>query len=99
MPMLTRRSLLAGAIASLAAGGAMSFSARSYARIKGANDRLRVAVMGLNGRGMADVSAFAAASNMQVTHLVDVDSKVLSTRGGEVAKKNGPTKLEPDYRR
>jgi predicted dehydrogenase len=97
--MLTRRSLLAGAIASVAAGAAMSFSARSYARIKGANDRLRVAVMGLNGRGMAHVSAFAAASNMQVTHLVDVDSKVLSTRGGEVAKKYGPTKLEPDYRR
>jgi predicted dehydrogenase len=77
----------------------MSFSARSYARIKGANDRLRVAVMGLNGRGMAHVSAFAAASNMQVTHLVDVDSKVLNTRGAEVAQKYGPTKLEPDYRR
>ena len=97
--MLTRRSLLAGAIASVAAGGAMSFSARSYARIKGANDRLRVAVMGVNGRGMAHVSAFAAASNMQVTHLVDVDSKVLRTRGGEVAQKYGATKLERDYRR
>ena len=77
----------------------MAFSARSYAQIKGANDRLRVAVMGLNGRGMAHVSAFAAASNMQVTHLADVDSKVLSTRGGEVAKKYGATKLERDYRR
>lgn len=97
--MLTRRSLLAGAIASVAAGGAVSFSARSYARIKGANDRLRVAVMGLNGRGMAHVSAFTAASNMQVTHLVDVDSQVLRTRGGEVAQKQGPTKLEHDYRR
>ena len=40
-------------IASVAAGGALSFSPRSYARIKGANDRLRVAVMGLNGRGKA----------------------------------------------
>ena len=53
----------------------------------------------LNGRGMAHVSAFAAASNMQVTHLVDVDSQVLRTRGGEVAQKYGPTKLEHDYRR
>ena len=97
--MLTRRSLLAGAIASVAAGGALSFSARSYAQIKGANDRLRVAVMGLNGRGMAHVSAFAGASNMQVTHLVDVDSEVLRTRGAEVAQKHGPTKLEHDYRR
>src|SRR4030095_6024687 len=97
--MLTRRSLLAGAIASVAAGGALAFSARSYARIKGANDRLRVARMGLNGCGMAHVTAFTAASNMQVTHLVDVDSKVLSTRGGEVAQKYGATKLERDYRR
>jgi predicted dehydrogenase len=97
--MLTRRSLLAGAIASVAAGGALSFSARSYARIKGANDRLRVAVMGLNGRGMAHVKAFSAASNMQVTHLIDVDSSVLRTRGAEVAQKFGKTELERDYRR
>jgi len=94
--MLTRRSVLAGAIASVAAA---SFSARSYAQIKGANDRLRVAVMGLNGRGMAHVKAFAAASNLQVTHLVDVDSKVLQTRGAEVAQKFSQTKLERDYRR
>ena len=94
--MLTRRSLLAGGIASVAAA---SFSARSYAQIRGANDRLRIAVMGVNGRGMAHVKAFAAASNMQVTHLVDVDSKVLQTRGAEVAQKYGATKLERDYRR
>src|SRR5262245_32056638 len=94
--MLTRRSLLAGAIASVAT---TSFSARSYAQIKGANDRLRVAVMGLNGRGMAHVKAFAAASNLQVTHLVDVDSNVLQTRGAEVAQKFAPAKLERDYRR
>jgi len=55
--------------------------------------------MGLNGRGMAHVKAFAAASNLQVTHLVDVDSKVLQTRGAEVAQKFSPTKLERDYRR
>jgi predicted dehydrogenase len=97
--MLTRRSLLAGAIASVAAGGALSFSPRSYGRIKGANDRLRVAVMGLNGRGKAHVSAFSAASNLQVTHLVDVDSNVLRDRGAEVAQKYGATKLERDYRR
>ena len=55
--------------------------------------------MGVNGRGMAHVSAFAAASNMQVTHLVDVDSQVLRTRGGEVATKVWPDEVGHDYRR
>src|SRR4051794_24583573 len=98
--MLTRRSLLSQAIAgaSVAVIGA-ALPAKSYARIKGANDRLRVAVMGVNSRGMAHVNAFAATPNTQITHLIDVDSKVLATRGAEVSQKFGAVKLEHDYRR
>lgn len=41
--MLDRRTMVKGAGAALG----MAMSARSYAQIRGANDRLRVAVIGL----------------------------------------------------
>ena len=46
--MMTRREFLDGAVAS-AAGLAISSTAKSYAQIIGANNRLNFAVIGLNG--------------------------------------------------
>ncbi|MFW6277479.1 MAG: gfo/Idh/MocA family oxidoreductase, partial [Prolixibacteraceae bacterium] len=37
--------------------GGMGFSAKSYASIMGANDRFRVAVCGINGRGKGHISS------------------------------------------
>ncbi|MEZ0472791.1 Gfo/Idh/MocA family protein [Luteimonas salinilitoris] len=93
---MDRRTFLAG----LGAGTAATvFSARSYARILGANDRLRVAVIGLNGRGVAHLHGFAATPNTEVTHLVDVDSAVLEKSAGELAQGQPRPQLERDYRR
>ena len=97
--MPTRRSVLTGAIASVVAGGALSFSARSYARIKGANDRLRRGSHGRQRSRHGPCQCVRRRAEYQVTHLVDVDSTVLHRRGGEVAQKYGATKLEGDYRR
>lgn len=94
--MLDRRTMIKGAGATLG----MAISARSYGQIKGANDRLRVAVIGVNGRGQAHMSAFTKLPNVAVTHLVDVDSQVLAKRAGEFAAKGNPApKTERDYRR
>jgi predicted dehydrogenase len=94
--MLDRRTMIKGAGAALG----MAMSARSYGQIKGANDRLRVAVVGVNGRGQAHMSAFSKLPNVAVTHLVDVDSQVLAKRAGEFAAKGNPApKTERDYRR
>ena len=78
----------------------LGISARSYAQIKGANDRLRVAVVGVNGRGQAHMSAFTKLPNVAVTHLVDVDSQVLAKRAGEFTAKGNPApETVHDYRR
>jgi predicted dehydrogenase len=96
MTMLDRRTMMKGAGATLG----MAMSARSYAQIKGANDRLRVAVIGVNGRGQAHMSAFSKLPNVAVTHLVDVDSLVLAKRAAEFTAKGNPApKTERDYRR
>jgi len=72
---------------------AMAFSASSYSRILGANDRVNLAVVGLNGRGRAHVLAASAAKNTAIRAFCDVDSRVfeksqqtLSGLGREKAK-------------
>jgi len=68
----------AGASAVILAGGILpGFSAQSYSRIIGSNEKIRVSVMGVNSRGNALAKSFASQPNCEVAHLCDVDSRVL----------------------
>jgi predicted dehydrogenase len=51
------------------------FSAASYKNIIGANDKISVAAMGVNSRGLAVASNFAAQKNCEVLYVCDVDSR------------------------
>lgn len=60
-------------------GGALPmFSAKSYRRIKGANDRINVSMMGVNSRGTSLAQNFAIQNNCYVIHVCDVDSRAIS---------------------
>jgi len=59
-------------IASVSASG---FTAKSYNRIIGANDRIRVAAIGLNGRGSGMAAVFAGQKNTEIACVCDVDSR------------------------
>lgn len=76
------------------------FSARSYGSILGANERIKVAVMGVNSRGMALGSTFAHQPNCEVLYCCDVDSRASDKFIDAVDKiqKKRP-KAEPDFRR
>jgi predicted dehydrogenase len=75
--MVTRREFL-DTVAIGAAGLAVGSTAKSYARILGANDRLNFAVIGLHSRGYAHLSSLKANSNaVRITHVCDVDSNTL----------------------
>lgn len=66
----------AGVSAGLVVGGVLpGFSASSYKRIPGANEMLRVSVMGVNSRGNALAKNFAFQENCEVIHICDVDSR------------------------
>ena len=52
-----------------------AFSARSYNNIVGANEKITVASMGVNSRGLAVGKNFAAQKNCEVLHVCDVDSR------------------------
>jgi predicted dehydrogenase len=71
--------------ASLAALGGVSFIVHPE-RVFGANDRVRVAVVGLHGQGWAHVEEYAKLKDVEVVALCDVDETVLSQRLAEMAK-------------
>ena len=69
--------------------GGLGFSARSYRQIKGANDRFRHAVCGVNGRGKSHISGFGGQENVELAYLVDPDSQVLESQINELRAKGG----------
>ncbi|HEY1271599.1 MAG TPA: Gfo/Idh/MocA family oxidoreductase [Terriglobales bacterium] len=87
--MLTRRQFL-DTLAVGAAGLAVGSTARSFAQVAGANERLNFAVIGLNGRGYAHLSSLEANSDTaRISHVCDVDSNILSKFAGTAAKHLG----------
>ena len=58
---------------------------------QGANDRIVLAVMGVNGRGSQLARMFAGAPNAEVGYIVDVDDKAIA-KGVTAVAKGGQTK-------
>ena len=52
---------------------AATFSAASWSRVMGANEKLRVASIGTGGKGWSDLTETAASPHVQVVALCDVD--------------------------
>ncbi len=65
--------------AGLAIGGGRRWvsSASSYRRIIGANERIHVAVIGLNGRGSSMAGTFAGQPDAEVSCVCDVDTRTI----------------------
>ena len=63
-------------------------------------DKLRVAVMGVRGRGMSHVGAFAGKNNCEVVTICDCDEGVVKPAMGAVEKAQGAApKFEQDIRK
>jgi len=97
--MISRRNFVNG-LAAGAAASAFASTAKSYAQILGANDRLNIAINGLNGRGYAHLAAMAANSNAaRVAYICDVDSAILGKFAAAAEQKLGyAPKAETDFR-
>jgi predicted dehydrogenase len=65
--------------------GLTAFSAKSYGRIMGSNDRVNFMVVGLHGRGQEHIKSISLCNNSIVSHICDVDRRELE-RGIEVVK-------------
>jgi hypothetical protein len=63
-------------------------------------EKMSVAVMGLNGRGMVHAQDFARGANTTVAYLCDVDSNVLAKALRDTPSlQSSPPKTATDFRR
>ena len=63
-----------------------TLSARSWAQVAGANNDIRVAVIGLNGRGQNHLSSLKALRGVRIAAICDVDTVVLEKTAAQLAK-------------
>ena len=67
---------------------------KASGNIIGANDRVRIAVCGLKGRGRAHISGWRKADNVEIAYVVDPDSDLVQQRIKDVNKeKKGESDL------
>ena len=98
--MVNRREFL-DTLALGAAGLAIRANAKSYAQILGSNNRLNFAVIGVNSRGYAHLSALQANKDSAcITHVCDVDTKTMDKFAAETKQAMGdaPAKQQ-DFRK
>lgn len=100
----SRRSFIkksAAAVAAISAGGVLpGFSARSYSSIFGANEKVMVAIMGVNSRGKALSATFSKQENVEIVYICDVDSRAEAACSDSIEKlgKKRPASC-PDFRK
>lgn len=102
--MSTRRDFIKKTVSGVAAFSVGSiipgFASANYGRIKGANDRIRLGVIGVNSRGLALAKGFAKMPDCDVNYICDVDARALEKCREEVRKISGRMpKGEKDIRR
>jgi predicted dehydrogenase len=98
---LSRRQFMNRSLAAAGAGAGFAIGGtKSSGRVIGANDTVRLAVAGLNGRGEAHVDEFSKTPGVEITYLVDPDTRTYKKRLDQLAKKGGraPTTVQ-DIRR
>jgi predicted dehydrogenase len=79
--------------------GGLTFSAKSYANIVGANERFNTAVMGTNGRGAGMAGNFQSVKDVEMIYVCDVEDKALAKGINAVKQAGGSPKAEKDIRK
>jgi len=102
-PVMKRRDFIQKSSAFAAGSSIISFMPGAFAAsssIPGANDRILVGAIGVNGMGMSDLRSFLKNEGVKCIALCDVDRNVLEKRASETEKLQGEApKLCGDYRK
>lgn len=102
--MSTRRDFLKQAAlgaSALSFGGILNgVNAKSYSNISGANEKIRIATIGVNSRGGALASNFAKQQGCEIAYVCDVDSRAIAKCADALTKIQGhKPKIEKDFRK
>jgi predicted dehydrogenase len=92
MSPVTRRNFLKTGVAASTAFATFTISGtKSSGNVLGANDRIRHGVVGIRGRGNGHLQDFAKMDGVDVTYLIDVDSRLFEPRSKAVKERGGNT--------
>ena len=94
MSRITRRQFMAGTLAA----GAWALAA-PYSRALGANDDIRVAVIGFNGQGGGHIQRFLKIPGVRIVALCDADTKVIEKGVKMLGDKGAGVKTYQDVRK
>src|SRR5438067_3026112 len=95
----SRRSFLKGSL-SVAAGSLLITGTKATGDFRGANEQIRIAVAGINGRGGSHIGEFGGMNDVRIAYLVDPDTRLYPAKVKTVeAKGKGTPKVEKDIRR
>jgi predicted dehydrogenase len=87
---ITRRTFVQKSIATIGLASTFAISgSRASGQVLGANDRIRIGVVGINGRGNSHIREFGQMPNVEVAYLIDVDSRIHANRSAAVEKDFG----------
>ncbi|MEO8027724.1 MAG: Gfo/Idh/MocA family oxidoreductase [Bryobacteraceae bacterium] len=70
--------------------GAAAAAALSRPKLAGANDRIRIAVVGTKGQGNSHIKHYLAMPDVEIAALVDIDDNIRNMRLGEIEKAGKP---------
>ena len=96
MKPFTRRSFLK---TSLLTTASLGLPAKVWAQVHGANDDIRVAVVGFGGRGGSHISAFSNMEGVRLAALCDCDSKILDAAAKRANDKGRSVETYTDVRK
>ncbi len=99
METITRRDFVKGAAAGIGAASVLLGTSRSaWAQ---ANDRIRIAVIGINGRGKSHLDGFIGRENVEVATICDIDENLFGPRIKSYFEEKGQKapKIETDMRK
>src|SRR5216683_3249558 len=83
----TRRTFLKSTLA--AAASITIAGTKSSGRVLGANDTIHIAVAGLNGRGQSHVEEWTRMQGVEITYLIDPDTRTYAKRLKQATGKGG----------
>ena len=84
MSYISRRQFMKS---SAAGASLLLYGSKASARVIGANDRLRIAVAGVHGRGQNHIDGWIDQDNVEIAYLIDPDEDVLNKRLASLRKR------------
>ena len=81
------------------AGTAVAMPARLWSQVEGANNDIRIAVVGFNGQGGSHISSFSKAKGARLVALCDADKSVIERGASSLRDRNIAVQTFTDVRK